>query len=359
VFALLACLGFFWDVLEVLALIVMMISLWFVPESRDDTDKKKLDWLGAWLTAVGLGLLVYGLIESSRLGFGVPVVFATIFAGALSLAVFLLVEARLPHAMLPLALFRSRNFSGANLLTLLLYAALGGGLYFFPLNLIQVQGYGATAAGAALLPFIAIMFAGSRWAGTLVDRFGPKKPLVIGPVIAACGFALFALPGVEEGAGSYWRTFFPAVVVLGIGMTVTVAPLTTTVMNSMSRDQAGVASGINNAVSRVAALLAIAVLGLILAWAFDASLQQHLQDAGASAQVVAQLQAQRDKLAGAEIPQGLDPALVAALKHAVQLAFVAGFRWVMLVSAALALVSALAAFVWIEGKPAAAAQPAS
>jgi len=179
--------------------------------------------------------------------------------------------------------------------------------------------------------------------------------LVIGPVIAACGFALFALPGVKEGAGNYWTTFLPAVIVLGIGMTITVAPLTTTVMNAMGRDQAGVASGINNAVSRVAALLAIAVLGLILAWAFDASLQHHLQDAGASAQVGAQLLAQRDKLAGAEIPQGLDPALASALKDAVRASFVTGFRWVMIVSAALALVSALAALVWIEGKPGAVA----
>ncbi|HYS11835.1 MAG TPA: MFS transporter [Burkholderiaceae bacterium] len=342
-----------------LALVVLFLVWSRVPESRGASARARLDVPGALLATVALGGIVYAFIEAPLRTWSSAEVRGAALVGIAAAVAFVVVQRRSRTPMLPLEFFRNRNFAGANLLTLLLYAALGGGLYFFPLNLIQVQGYGATAAGAALLPFIAIMFAGSRWAGTLVDRFGPKKPLVIGPVIAACGFALFALPGVEEGAGSYWRTFFPAVVVLGIGMTVTVAPLTTTVMNSMSRDQAGVASGINNAVSRVAALLAIAVLGLILAWAFDASLQQHVQDAGASAQVVAQLQAQRDKLAGAEIPQGLDPALAAALKHAVQLAFVAGFRWVMLVSAALALVSALAAFVWIEGKPAAAAQPAS
>jgi MFS family permease len=127
-----------------------------------------------------------------------------------------------------------------------------------------VQGYSATAAGAALLPFILIMFVLSRWAGTMVDRFGSRLPLLVGPLIAAGGFTLFALPGVEA---DYWSTFLPAVVVLGIGMTVTVAPLTTTVMNSVGPDLAGVASGVNNAVSRTAALLAIAIFGLVMAWA--------------------------------------------------------------------------------------------
>ena len=177
-------------------------------------------------------------------------------------------------------------------------------------------------------------------------------PLVIGPLIAACGFVLFAVPGVKEGAAAYWSTFFPAVLLLGFGMTVTVAPLTTTVMNSVGPEQAGVASGVNNAVSRVAAVLAIAVLGLVLAVVFERSLHQNLQQADVSAEVTQQIEAQRHKLGGAEIPPGLDTATTATLKHAVQSAFVAGFRWVMLLGAALALLSALAAWFWIAGKPA-------
>lgn len=273
---------------------------------------------------------------------------AALLVGVAAAMVFVVVELRARSPMLPLQLFRIRNFSGANLLTLLLYAALGGGLYFFPLNLIQVQGYTATAAGAALLPFILIMFVLSRWAGTLVDRFGSKLPLVVGPVTAAAGFALFALPGVEA---NYWIAFFPAVVVLGIGMTVTVAPLTTTVMNSVGPDVAGIASGVNNAVSRTAALLAIAIFGIVMAWAFETGLHERLREAGVSQEISAFLDGQRSRLAGAELPPGVDATVASALRRTVQLSFVSGFRWIMLLSAGLALLSALAAWVLVERRP--------
>ena len=319
-----------------------------VPESRGAAARAEVDLWGSLLATVGLAGIVFAFIEAPSRGWGAAPVLGAAFAGAAALALFVAVEAKRRAPMLPLALFRNRNFAGANLLTLLLYAALGGGLFFFPLNLIQVQGFGATAAGAALLPFIAIMFALSRWAGQLVDRFGPKRPLVAGPVVAAIGFALFALPGV---GADYWLGFFPAVCVLGLGMTITVAPLTTTVMNAVGADRAGVASGVNNAVSRAAALLAIAVFGVLLAWAFDSALSRGLAGLALPPEPLAAVQAQRDRLAGIAVPAGIDAATASALRELVGASFVAGFRWVMLLCAALALASALSAWYLIEGRP--------
>ncbi len=330
-----------------LALIVLLLVFRHVPESRDE-ESKQLDWLGAMLATISLGAIVYGLIESSRLGFRHPAIVTTLSGGILLVVVFLVYEARASNPMLPLTLFRSRNFSGANLLTLFLYAALSGALFFFPLNLIQVQGYPATAAGAALLPFVLLMFLLSRWSGGLVKHYGAKLPLVIGPIIASLGFLLFMRPGI---GGSYWTTFFPAVVVLGLGMAVSVAPLTTTVMGSVKENRAGVASGINNAVSRTAGLLAIAVLGIVMLLSFNSQLDRRLNEMQIPANVQQALATQRSKLAGAKAPESLDPTLRGKLERAIDESFVSGFRRVMSVAMFLALLSALSAFLLIEGKP--------
>jgi EmrB/QacA subfamily drug resistance transporter len=330
-----------------LAAIVLLIAFFHVPESRDEDPNTALDWRGVVLATLGLGTLVYGLIESSNLGFGHPLVLTTLFGGALSLGVFLLVEARSSSPMLPLALFGSRNFSGANVLTLFLYTALGGGMFFFPLNLIQVQGYSATGAGAAWLPFILIMFSLSRWSGGLVKRYGAKVPLVAGPVIAALGYGLFVIPGV---GGSYWTSFFPAMLVLGLGMVVSVAPLTTTVMNAVPENRAGVASAVNNAVSRIGGLLGIAVLGIVIVHSFDRDLDRQLTRMDLVPEVQLWIDEQRVRLAGAELPSIIDARTRAALKQAIDESFIFGFRLVMLTSFCLALASALVAFTMIENK---------
>ncbi len=296
------------------------------------------------MVALGLGALVYGLIESSRLGFGDRSVDVALVAAAALLALFLILEARVPNPMLPLTLFRSRTFTGANLLTFLLYGALGGTLFFLPLNLIQVQHYSATAAGAAFLPFVLIIFLLSRWSGGLVERYGPKIPLVIGPLITALGFALFMLPGL---GGSYWQKFFPAIVVLGIGMAVSVAPLTTTVMNSVTENRVGIASGVNNAVARGAGLLAIAVLGIIMLHAFNRALDQRLSGWKLPTSAWQSLQAQRSKLAGVSLPEELDPLTGHVIRRAIDESFVHAFRFVMAIGVALAVASAIVALIFI------------
>jgi len=329
-----------------LAIAVLLIVARHVPESRDP-DARKLDIAGAALATLGLGGVVFGLITSSEAGFADPVVILSLVVGVGALVAFVVRESRTEEPMMPLSLFQSRNFTGANLLTLLLYAGLGGALYFLPFLLIQVHGYSATAAGSSFLPFTVITFLMSRWAGGLITRYGARLPLMIGPVIAAAGFVLFALPGL---GGSYWTTFFPAIVVLGFGMALVIAPLTTTAMNSVSGRHSGLASGVNNAVSRSAGLLAIPVLGIFVFLVFSGGLDARMQVLDLSPQAQKQLEAEKVNLGGAEAPSSVSNDTGAKIEHAIRESFLAGFRLAMFIAAGLAVASALAAAVIIEGK---------
>lgn len=219
------------------------------------------------------------------------------------------------------------------------------GFCFFSFNLIQVQGYSPTAAGTALVPFPVIMFLLSRWSGKLVDRYGARLPLMVGPVIAAAGFALLAVPGV---GGSYWTTFLPAVLVLGLGMVISVPALTTTFMGAVRQSHAGVASGVNNAVSRTAGLLAITVLGIIILSAFNASLNERIAPLELSPEAQQFLDEQRTRLAAAEVPPGVSKEVSAALQEAIASSFVDGFRVVMFIAAGLAIASAIIASFMIR-----------
>lgn len=331
-----------------LAAVVLAIVWRSVPESRDEEAAKEQDWWGAGLATVGLGGVVFGLIESSTRGFSNPLVFTSLIIGVIALTLFVYVERGAAAPMMPLRLFRSSTFAGANLLTLLLYAALGSVLFLLPFNLIQVQGYSATEAGAALLPFVLTMFLLSRWAGGLVERYGSRLPLVAGPVVAAIGFALFALP--DAAAASYWTSFFPAVVVMSLGMTASVAPLTTTVMGAVDAHQSGIASGINNAVSRTSSLLAIAVLGIIMVGAFNTNLERRLRTLELAPETRAQLEEGRSSLAGIKVPENASEESRRAIKEAINESFVAGFRLVAYIAAGLALMSAFVAWWLIDGK---------
>jgi EmrB/QacA subfamily drug resistance transporter len=329
-----------------IAAMVFLISFRHVPESRN-ANATHVDWLGAVVATVGLGGVVYGLIESISHGRGHPLVVGSLIVGFICLVGFMFAEARVSSPMVPLSLFASRSFSGANLLTLFLYAALGIFFFLFPMNLIQVQGYSTTATGAAALPLILLTFSLSRWSGGLVMRYGPRAPLVVGPLIAAAGFILFAVPGV--GAG-YWRVFFPAFVVLGLGMAISVAPLTTVVMNSVDQDRAGTASGINNAVARVAGVLAIAILGIVMVKLFSSSLSRSLTGQPLAPGILQYIRANEIKLAGLDLPSNIDVDTRALIRTSLSRAFVFGFRTVMLICAGLSLASAAIALTIIPTK---------
>jgi MFS family permease len=267
-----------------------------VPESRSAHGHNRLDVPGALLTTGGLGLVVFGLIRQGDAGWGTPTVWGSLLAGVVLLAVLVWRETSAAAPMLPPRLFQSRVFTGVNLLTVALYFALGGLTFLLPFVLIQIHHYSAAATGASFLPFTLLMGGLSRWMGGQIERFGARRMLVVGPVLVAGGLLLFAVPGTD---GTYWTTFFPAMLVVGLGMSIAVAPLTTVVMDAVDDDDAGTASGINNAASRVAQLLAVTVLGAV---AFGADVPE----------------------AGSAVTAGL----------------LSGFRLAMAVCAALALVAA-------------------
>jgi EmrB/QacA subfamily drug resistance transporter len=328
-----------------IALLTLALAFRHVPgRSRDSSDGGAIDWVGGVLVTLGLAGVAYGLTAAPDSGWTDPLVLGGIIGGVVIIALFVRHEAATPLPMMPLELFRSAVFSGANAMTFLLYFALGGVMFFLPFNLIQVQGYSATLAGAAFLPFTLIMGGMSRWSGGLVSRYGARKPLTIGPIIAATGFALFAVPGRDA---SYWTTFFPAMAVLGLGMAVSVAPLTTTVMGAVKEQHSGTASGINNAVARVAGMLAIALLGALATGVFRSALGTHVARLQVPAEIRVALDAEVPKLAEAKVPPQVVGEQRRVLEEDLNEAFVRSFRVVMLVAAGFALTSALCAFLTV------------
>jgi len=329
-----------------IAALAVAIALWHMPETRNP-DAHSVDWFGGALAVVGLGSLTYGLTVASEAGWLHSMVMVPLLFGAAVLGAFVWFESRARAPMMPLPLFRNANFSGANAITLFLYFSLSGALFFVPYNLISIQGYSAMAAGASFLPFTLIMGVLSRWSGGLIERYGPRRLLIGGPTIVAVGFALLAVPGI---GGSYWTTFFPPMLVLGFGMAVSVAPLTTTVMRGAEDRYAGVASGINNATARVAGLLAVALLGSIAVGVFGNALDERLDRLQASSAVRSALQAEVPKLAEARVPPQIARAQHEILERALHESFVRSFRVVSLVAAALAALSAGVAWLTIQRK---------
>ncbi|HVJ41146.1 MAG TPA: MFS transporter [Dongiaceae bacterium] len=332
-----------------LAAISLAIVYGKVPESRS-AKRRPLDWIGILLATFGLGCLTYGLIAAGQTGFGDPLTASALACGIVFLSLLIVAERRIAAPMISLSLFRLPGFAGVQAFTFLLWAALSGALFFVPFRLIQIQGFKPLQAGMALLPFVLIVSILSRWAGGLSDRLGPRIPLIIGAGFAGAGFLLLTLPGADT---SYLYGFMPALMTIGLGMGICVAPVTVAAMNAAGADHVGLASAINNMAARTGGLIAIAVFGLLLADRFDAALAPalsalHLPDAALQA-----LQIERTKLAAAVVPGELSPDQHVAVTVAIKQAFVSGYRWTMIAASAMAFASAaVAAFCLARGKAA-------
>jgi EmrB/QacA subfamily drug resistance transporter len=320
-----------------LAALVLWATYAHIDESQDDDIRGGLDVLGATLATVGLGAVTYALIASTAFGWGNARVVAALCIGIASLAAFVPVEARAAAPIMPLSLFRNRTFAGVNAETLLLYG-ITSLFYFLPFDMIQAHGYSATQAAIATLPLIAGLIVLARLGTSLMRRIGARTILCIGPAIAGVGCALL---GLFEGGSTYWTSFFPGLLVVGIGMGLTVAPLTATVMSSADPRYVGSASGINNAVSRMAGLLAIAALGALLWSSFNAKLDATLTATHATSAQRAAVAIERPKMGATTIA---DPALRAAILNAYR----GGFTNATYACAILALLAALVAALTIE-----------
>jgi predicted MFS family arabinose efflux permease len=329
-----------------IAAAVLAITLRKVPETRNPAAGH-LDLRGASLATIGLAALVFGLIEASAAEWTNPRVWGFLAAGLGALAAFVIVERRSAHPMVPLELFRIQAFAGTNLLTLFLYAALTATFFLLPFELIQAEGYSPTQAGAALLPLIVLIFALSRAAGAIADRVGPRLLLTIGPAIAALGFLLLSVP---HGSVRFATTLLPALCVLGLGMATTVAPLTTTVLNSVDDRDTGTASGINNAVARVAGLIAIAAFGVVASHVFDRALDRRLSEAALVTVASKIPAAERHKLGAAQPPPDSSDLEKPRVQRAIAAALTDSFRVSMRIAAALALLSSACAVAFIRAR---------
>ena len=318
-----------------------------VPETTDDEVDHRLDYAGAAAVVVALALLTFGFLEIPEIGWTWPV-YAALAGGVLALGMFIVIERRSDHPMVPLRLFSNPTFSGANVLTFFLYAALGATMLFLLLNLVQVQGYSQLQAGLAMLPFTILMASLAQYVGGLVDRFGPRWFLVAGPTLAGGGFVLLSTVGLTDGPSDFWTTYFPGILVFAAGMTLTVVPLTTTVMSSVEDRFAGTASGVNNAMTRTASVFANAIVGALAIVFFSQALTQQIEGVALPPDTQQAVMAQAIDLGNARVPDTVTEANQSAVEQAYRVSFVTTFQRIMWISAVLAWLSAAAAFLLIK-----------
>ena len=338
-----------WRWIFAINVVPVVVTLWLigrhVPKAAERPTGGHVDFLGGLLCALGLGGTIFALIEQPRMGWDDPLVFGTFLGGLACLVLFVLHERRSPSPMLPLWLFRSRNFAVGNVTTLAMYAGLGGMLFLLGIYVQQVAGYSALGAGAAFLPVTVLIFSLSKRFGALADQRGPRLFMAVGPIVAGAGMLLMLRVGEDA---DYLTEVLPALLVFGFGLALTVAPLTATVLAAVDDSRSGIASGVNNAVSRVAGLLAIAVLGTFISAQFSSSLDEKLGGPPLSPAGQRAVDEAKDRPLAVAEPGDAPPAERSALSEASRDASVDAFHVGMGISAVITIGGGLIAAVGIQ-----------
>jgi len=322
-----------------------------VDEVKDGDSGKSLDYAGAIAIALGLALLTFGFLRIPAVGLHSWQTYGSLSSGVTLLIAFFMIEKKSKHPMMPLALFANPTFTGANLLTLFLYAGLGAGMLFMSLDLVQVQGYSQFQSGLTFLPFTLMMIVLARFAGGLADKFGPRLFLVLGPMAAGAGLLMLSFIKKTAGPADYWTTFFPGYIVFGLGVSFTVAPLTAAVMGSVSDHFSGTASGVNNAMSRIAGVFANAIFGALAVLLFTSALQHRLKDIKLNTHDKQMVIAQAADLGNAEVPRNITGIEGKAIEKAYHQSFINAYGKIMRICAGLAFLAGFMGFVFVR-KPA-------
>jgi EmrB/QacA subfamily drug resistance transporter len=319
-----------------------------VQESRDEDSNQTLDFAGVITIALGLASLTFGCLRIPDVGLYNWQVYSTLIAGVLLLIAFIVIEKKSKHPMMPLQLFTNLTFSGANLLTFFLYAGLGVGMLFLGLNMVQVQGYSQLQAGLTFLPFTVLMITLARFAGAFADKYGPRSLLIAGPAVAGTGLLILSFVRQTNGPSEYWTTFFPGVLMFGLGMSFTVAPLTAAVMGSVSDHFSGTASGVNNALTRIANVFANAVIGTLAVLFFSGALQSEIKSIQLNSNEKQLVLKQAVNLGNAKVPKNINPKNTAIIETAYHEGFISAYGKIMKISAGLAFLGTLMAVLFIR-----------
>ncbi|MXV52978.1 DHA2 family efflux MFS transporter permease subunit [Pedobacter sp. HMF7647] len=333
-----------------IGIVALAILFFKVDENRDNDSDSSIDFLGAIAIVLGLAALTFGFLRMPSVGISNWQVYSTLVLGLFLLVIFIIIERKSKYPMMPLTLFKNQTFTGANLLTFFLYAGLGAGMLFLSLNLVQAQAYSQLQSGLTFLPFTILMILLARISGGLADKYGPRLFLITGPAIAGCGLLWLSFVKQTSGPQDYWSTFFPGILTFGLGMSLTVAPLTTAVMGSAEDHFSGTASGVNNAMTRISNVFANAIFGALAVLFFTAALQKDLDKTSFSSVQKEEILIQAVNLGNAKVPDTINKKWKNSVEQSLKDGFITSYGYLMKLAASLAFLASLMAVVFIRNK---------